>query len=63
MKSIVQNAKSILGIELVTSLQETYGANEKEFKEIIEEAIRALKIVQSDEDWQTVVVDDDYELN
>ena len=54
MKSLLHNARLVLGPELVSVFQETYGHNENELKEIINEAMRALYVVRRNGDWSNI---------
>jgi hypothetical protein len=61
MKQLIHNANSILGIELVNVFRETYGHDENELREIINEAIRALSIVRRNRDWNNIQLPYDQE--
>jgi len=49
-----QNAKEILGSELISVFQETYGDDPQALTEIMHEAVRAISIIRNDTDYMSI---------
>jgi hypothetical protein len=58
MKPILQKAKAILGTQLVKTFQEACGDDHNALEELINESIRALKVVRQDSEWTGLITTD-----
>jgi hypothetical protein len=56
MKTNMKEAEAILGNEILTVFKETFGDDPKALQEIISEALRAMKLVNLDEDYNALEV-------
>lgn len=52
MNTSIQSARAILGNELVKAMKETCGNDERAYKEMLDEALRAFRIIRKDYKWK-----------
>jgi hypothetical protein len=61
MRTFIKNATSVLGQELMAVFLETYGDDEQALREIVSEAIKALKYARESFEIQTDFLGNDIE--
>ena len=53
MKTKIQEAKRILGADIIKVFEETFGEDPRALEEIMEEAVRAMKLINQDSDYDS----------